>query len=150
MLTAPDLATLKKEAFTNDSLAVPSMWNDSYYATQRTDWQHQVLRTGNVQNVDVAVRGGNAASTYSFSGNYYDENGMIINSYFQTIQFRINSEHKIGSRIRVGENVVYSNTSVNTPDTKSTQTGLLWSTIRFNPAIPVINPGWNLGNFSGR
>ena len=145
MLTAPDLATLKKEAFTNDSLPVPSVWNDPYYSTQRTDWQHQVLRTGHVQNVDVAVRGGNANSTYSFSGNYYYEKGIIINSYFKRYNFRINSEHKLGNRIRIGENVVYSNTSGNTPDTRSTQTGLLWTTIRFNPAIPVVNPDGTWG-----
>jgi TonB-linked SusC/RagA family outer membrane protein len=145
MLTAPDLAQLKQEAFTNDSLPVPSVWTDPYYSTQRTDWQHQVLTTGHVQNVDVAVRGGNANSSYSFSGNYYYEKGIIINSYFKRYNFRINSEHKIGSRIRVGENVLFSNTSANAPDTRSTQTGLLWSTIRFNPAIPVVNPDGTWG-----
>ena len=44
MLTAPDLVTLKKEAFTNDSLPVPSVWNDPYYSTQRTNWQHQLSK----------------------------------------------------------------------------------------------------------
>ncbi len=145
MLTAPDLAMLKKEAYTNDSLAVPSVWNDPNYAVQRTDWQRAVLKTGTIQNADVAVRGGSANSTYSFSGNYYNEKGIIINSYFKRYNFRINSEHKIGSRIRVGENIVYSNTSGNAPDTRSTQTGLLWSAIRFNPAIPVVNADGSWG-----
>ena len=27
MLTAPDLVTLKKEAYTNDGLPVPNLWN---------------------------------------------------------------------------------------------------------------------------
>ncbi|MEO8413903.1 MAG: TonB-dependent receptor [Ginsengibacter sp.] len=139
VLTAPDLAALKTEAYTNDGLPVPSVWTDAYYATQRTDWQHQVLTTGHTQNADVALRGGNATSSYSFSGNYYYEKGIITNSYFKRYNFRINSEHKVGNRIRVGENIVYSNTLGNSPDTRSTQTGLLWSTIRFNPAIPVVN-----------
>ncbi len=145
MLKAPDLAMLKKEAYTNDNLSVPSVWNDANYSTQRTDWQHEVFTKGQVQNVDVAVRGGNANSNYSFSGNYYSEKGIIINSFFKRYNFRINSEHKIGNRIRVGENVVFSNTSGNSPDTRSTQTGLLWTTIRFNPAIPVINPDGTWG-----
>lgn len=145
MLTAPDLASLKREAFTNDSLAVPSVWNDPNYSVQRTDWQRALLRTGKVQNADVAVRGGSAGSTYSFSGNYYDEDGMIVNSYFKRYSFRINSEHKVGSRLRIGENVTYSNTIGNTPNTQSTQTGLVWSAIRFNPAIPVKNPDGSWG-----
>jgi len=145
MLKAPDLVALKKEAYTNDGLSVPGVWNNSYYSTDRTDWQRALIKTGVVQNADVAVRGGNASSSYSFSGNYYNERGMIVNSFFKRYSFRINSEHKIGSRFRIGENVVYSRTSGSSPDTKSTQTGLVWSAIRFNPAIPVANPDGSWG-----
>jgi TonB-linked SusC/RagA family outer membrane protein len=145
MLTAPDLAMLKKEAYTNDGLAVPSVWNDPNYSMQRTNWQRELLGTGKVQNADIAIRGGSASSTYSFSGNYYDEKGMITNSYFKRYNFRINSEHKIGKRLRVGENITYSNTSGHGFDTKSTQAGLVWSAIRFNPAIPVKNTDGSWG-----
>jgi TonB-dependent starch-binding outer membrane protein SusC len=145
MLSAPDLVALKNEAYTNDGSPVPTIWSDPYYAVQRTDWQKALIGTGIVQNADVAVRGGNAVSSYSFSGNYYNEKGMIVNSYFKRYSFRINSEHKIGSRLRVGENIVYSNTNGSSPDTKSTQTGLVWSAIRFNPAIPVVNPDGSWG-----
>lgn len=139
MLTAPDLATLKNEAYTNDGLVAPAIWSNPNYTTQRTDWQRALLRTGKVNNADIALRGGNATSTYNFSTNYYAEDGMIVNSNFKRYSFRINSEHKVGTHLRVGENIVYSNTSGNNFDTRSTQTGLLWSAIRFNPAIPVTN-----------
>lgn len=145
MLTAPELSALKTEAYNNDSLAVPSVWSDPYYSVQRTNWQRALLGTGKVQNADLAVRGGSASSIYSFSGNYYDEDGMIVNSYFKRYSFRINSEHKVGSRLRIGENVTYSNTIGNSPNTQSTQTGLVWSAIRFNPAIPVKNPDGSWG-----
>lgn len=145
MLTAPDLATLKKEAYTNDGLAAPSIWSDPNYATQRTDWQRALLKTGKVKNADIALRGGNATSTYNFSTNYYAEDGMIVNSNFKRYSFRINSEHKVGTHLRVGENIVYSNTSGNNFDTRSTQAGLLWSAIRFNPAIPVTNANGTWG-----
>ncbi|MBS1936086.1 MAG: SusC/RagA family TonB-linked outer membrane protein, partial [Bacteroidetes bacterium] len=115
------------------------------YATQRTNWQKALMTSGNTQNADVAVRGGNATSIYSLSGNYFNSNGMILNSYFKRYSFRINSEHKIGSRIRVGENVLYSNTNGNAPNTKSSQTGLVWTAIRFNPALPVKNPDGTWG-----
>lgn len=145
MLTTPNLVMLKKEAYTNDGLNVPNVWNNAYYSTQRTDWQRALMGTGKVQDADIAVRGGNANSTYSFSGNYYNEKGMIVNSYFKRYSSRINSEHKIGKHLLVGENVVYSNTNSNAPDTRSTQTGLVWSAIRFNPAIPVVNPDGSWG-----
>ena len=153
MLKAPDLVALKTEAYQNDGLSVPTIWSNSYYATQRTDWQRALLGNGEVHNADVAIRGGNKYSSYSFSGNYYNEKGMIPNTYFKRYSVRINSEHKIGSRLKIGENAVYSyiNGTVNSPaggaeaNTHSSQTGLVWSAIRFNPAIPVTNPDGSWG-----
>ena len=145
MLNAPDLVTLKKEAYTNDGLSVPTVWNNSYYDTTRTDWQRALFQTGQVQNADLALRGGNAHSNYSVSGNYYDEKGMIPNSYFKRYSIRLNSEHKIGSRLKIGENMVYSYTDGYSPNTQSSQTGLVWSAIRFNPAIPVKNADGSWG-----
>jgi TonB-linked SusC/RagA family outer membrane protein len=149
LLTAPDLVTLKKELFANDGTPVPAVWNDPYYATQRTDWQKALFETGTVTNADLAIRGGGSNSRYSITGNYYDEKGMIVNSYFKRYSGTLNSEHKLGKRIRVGENFLYSYTNTNAPDTRSTQAGLVWSALRFNPAIPVMNEGWHLGKFKG-
>ena len=145
LLTAPELSTLKTEAYNDDSLAVPSVWTDPYYAVQRTNWQKALFGTGTVQNADVAVRGGSAKSSYSFSGNYYDEDGIIINSYFKRYSFRINSDHRISKRLRVGENITYSSTDGYSPGTQSSQTGLVWSALRFNPAIPVKNSDGSWG-----
>ncbi len=160
VLQAPDLVALKQEAYTNDGRSIPGPWangtaDNAYMKVQRTDWQRALIGTGNVQNADVALRGGNANSNYSFSGNYYKEKGMIVNSFFKRYSLRINSEHRIGSRIRVGENIVYSNTDGAAPNTKSSQTGLIWSAIRFNPALPVkdANGQWgtsNYGSYSGQ
>ena len=146
MLTAPDLVALKTEAYTNDGLSVPTVWSNPYYAVQRTDWQRALFQTGNVQNADLALRGGNARSNYSVSGNYYDEKGMIPNSYFKRYSIRLNSEHKVGGRLKIGENMVYSYTDGSVPNTQSTQTGLVWSAIRFNPAIPVKNADGSWGS----
>jgi len=146
MLTAPELDQLKIESYTNDGLAAPTIWSNPYYSVQRTDWQRALMGTGHTQNADLSVRGGSAASTYSFSGNYYNESGFIPNSLFTRYSFRANSEHKVTSRIKIGENILYSYTNNTAPDTRSTQAGLVWSAIRFNPAIPVINPDGSWGS----
>jgi len=139
LLTAPELVPLKKEAFTNDGLQVPGIWNDPYYAVQRTDWQKALLGKGKTNNADMAVRGGNDKSTYSFSGNYYDETGLVSNTNFKRYSTRINSEHKLLRIFTVGENFLYAATRGTSIDTRSTQTGTVWSALRFNPAIPVRN-----------
>ena len=87
VLNASDLVALKNEAYTNDGLSVPTIWSDPYYAVQRTNWQKALMTSGNTQNADVAVRGGNANSIYSLSGNYFNSTGMIHQIHFQKIQF---------------------------------------------------------------
>jgi len=153
LLTAPDLVKLKQEAYTNDGLTVPGAWTGNSYTTQKTDWQRALFKTGHTRNADFAMRGGNSTSSYSFSGNYFDQKGLIVNSYFKRYSFRINSEHKLfGDRLKVGENVVYSHTDGAAPNTKSSQTGLVWSAIRFNPGLPVINPdgSWGTSKFDSQ
>lgn len=146
LLTAPELAMLKKERYTNDGAAVDPIWNDPYYSTQRTDWQKAILGTGNVTNADVSLRGGNASSSYMFSGGYYDEKGLVENTYFKRYSLRINSEHKIGRHLKVGENLQLTYKQNQGFDTYSSQTGLLFSALRFNPAIPVRNPDGSYGS----
>lgn len=146
LLSAPDLVTLKKEEFTNDGSPVPAIWNDPYYSVQRTDWQRALFGTGKTTNADIALRGGSAKSKYSISGNYFDDKGIIVNSFFKRVSTSLNSEHKIGNRIRVGENFLYSYTNGNAPNTRSTQDGLVWSALRFNPAIPVYNDDGTWGS----
>jgi len=140
LATAPQLAELKLEDLANDgntNVNAIQFWNIPSNHVQRTDWQRALFGTGKVNNADLAIRGGNAYSTYSISGNFYDEKGLIINSNFKRYSARINSEHKLSSRIKVGENFLYSRRSGSTLDTRSTQAGLVWSALRFNPAIPV-------------
>jgi TonB-linked SusC/RagA family outer membrane protein len=146
MLTAPELAQLKIESYTNDGLTPPTIWSNPYYSVQRTDWQRALLGKGHVQNADIALNGGNATSIYSISANYYNETGMIPNTVFTRYNFRINSDHKVTSALKVGEVVLYSNTNSAGVNTNSSQTGLVWSAIRFNPAIPVINPDGSWGS----
>lgn len=146
LLTAPNLAMLKKEQFANDGLPVPALWNDPYYSTQRTNWQDELYGTGKTTNADFAVRGGSEKSKYSLSANYYQDQGIITNSFFKRINANFNSEHKIGSRIRLGENFLYSYSNGAGPNTRSTQDGLVWSALRFNPAIPVFNDDGSYGS----
>jgi TonB-linked SusC/RagA family outer membrane protein len=146
LLTAPDLYRLKRERYTNDNVAIEAPWDDPYYSTQRTDWQRAILGTGKVNNADISITGGNEASTYYFSSSYYDEKGIIDKAYFKRFSTRINSEHKLKPWIKVGQNVQLTYGESNSFDNLSSQTGLLFSALRFNPAIPTVNDDGTYGS----
>lgn len=145
LLTAPDLYTLKRERYTNDGVAINDLWNNSYYATQRTDWQRAIMGTGHVTNGDVSIQGGNEVSNYYLSTSIYNEKGTIDKSEFKRVSTRINSEHKIKPWFKLGENIQLSYAELNGFDNNNSQTGLLFSALRFNPAIPLINDDGTYG-----
>ncbi|MCK8495323.1 TonB-dependent receptor [Spirosoma sp. RP8] len=150
VLDAPTLAAIKREAYTNDGLTVPSIWQDAQYQTQQTNWQDQILRQGTTQNLDVALRGGGKYSSFAISGGYYNETGIIGNSYYKRYTFRINSDHKITERLKIGQNLQFTNTHDNAPNTLSAQDGLLWSAIRFHPGLPVMNADGTYSTTQGK
>lgn len=149
MLDAPTLSSLKREAYTNDALPIPPIWQDAQYQTQKTNWQEALLKQGVTQNYDAAIRGGGKYSSFSISGGYYNEKGIIGNSYYKRYTFRVNSDHKIGKRLKIGQNLQFTNTHNTSPNTTSSQTGLLWSAIRFHPGLPIRNDDGSYSSTKG-
>jgi hypothetical protein len=45
-----------------------------------TDWQDEIFRIAPMDNFQVSARGGNDKSTYSISGNYFKQDGIVKNS----------------------------------------------------------------------
>ena len=136
---APTLAKLKQEAYTNDGSDVPAIWKDPQYQTQRTNWQDELFRQGTIKNLDLSLRGGGKYSSFAISAGNYNEQGIIGKSLYNRYTFRINSDHKIGERLKIGQNLQFTNSSEIAPNTLSAQDGLLWTAIRFHPGLPVKN-----------
>lgn len=146
LLDASTLAQLKRERYINDGNPIDSFWEDPDREIQRTDWQDELLDTGIVQNVDISIRGGGQKSTYAFSLGYYDEQGLIKNSFFNRASARLNSTYKVTDWFTLGENLQVTSSRDNALNTNSAQSGILWSALRFNPSIPVFNPDGSFGS----
>ena len=152
VLDAPTLAQLKREAYTNDTpdgSTIPPIWQDPQYQIQKTNWQNALLKQGTTNNLDISIRGGSEKSSFAISGGHYNEKGIIGKSYYERYTFRLNSDHKISDRFRIGQNLQLTNTNDNAPNTLSAQDGLLWSAIRFHPGLPVRNPDGTYGTTDG-
>ncbi|NJO02700.1 MAG: SusC/RagA family TonB-linked outer membrane protein [Bacteroidia bacterium] len=146
VLDASTLATLKREAYTNSGRDIPAIWDDPQYQVQRSDWQDELLGRGITQNIDFSLRGGGQSSSYAISGGYYNEEGMIKNAYYERFSLRINSDHQVNKRLKIGESIQLTRTEGNFLNTTSAQTGVYWSAIRFHPGLPVIDEDGNYGS----
>ncbi len=114
-------------------LALPDMMNgDEYYTMKEVggrpfqpeeieahdrgvsiDWMDLVLDKGYQQNHQLSVRGGEAKTGFALSANYLNEQGVIKTQNFTRYSFRVNIDHKVSDRIRVGTSTQLSNSVQN-------------------------------------
>ncbi|WP_235527270.1 TonB-dependent receptor [Pedobacter sp. Leaf41] len=81
---------------------------NDYKNVQGLDMQDYVYQTGQNQNHDIALRGGNDKTTYSISGNFNDQKGIIIYSGFKRYQGRFVLDQQINDKLKAGINVNYA------------------------------------------
>lgn len=124
--------------------------------TENTDWQDEIYRNGNTQNYQLSVSGGSGDVNYYFSGTYFDQQGIIVNSNFEKIQFLANVDAKVGDRLKIGINSVTSRSDQNGVSTQSSGSDPVGSVngggddvislaFRFAPDVGRFN---DAGNFS--
>lgn len=81
---------------------------DSYKDATGANWQDMVMRDAVSHNHSIAVRGGTAATKYSLSASYLNQNGIVINTGYERYQGRFQIDQRIGKNIRLGMNTNYS------------------------------------------
>ena len=73
-----------------------------------TDWRRELLRTASQQNYEASVSGGNDRSTFYASIGYNNQEGLALNSSLNRYSARVNLTQKIGERVEVGSNMMFS------------------------------------------
>ncbi|NML22390.1 SusC/RagA family TonB-linked outer membrane protein [Pseudoflavitalea sp. G-6-1-2] len=82
LLNTPDYLAVRREAYRNDGLTPDkydapdlTIWDPTKY----TDWQRQLIGTGNTLTVNARISGGIAQTTYSISANYRNRKEIMNN-----------------------------------------------------------------------
>ncbi|WP_088160505.1 MULTISPECIES: SusC/RagA family TonB-linked outer membrane protein [Sphingobacterium] len=105
------MTILKNQLSSNDFRNLPFMLTDSLNPAfnGNTDWQDLFYQKGKIKSADLSVSGGSAISSYRFSGNYYDEAGIIKATGFKRYTGRLNLSSKaINERLTINPIVAYS------------------------------------------
>lgn len=77
-----------------------------------TDFQDLSLNSGFIQDYGFNISGGGENSSYFFSANYYDEEGIVTSTDFQRFNVRINSRFKTG-KFTFEESLSYNQRDLN-------------------------------------
>ncbi len=107
-----------------DSQEYAAYWNEYVAATgetqlpypnfqslnRSTDWQSALFNTADMQSHSFSAQGGGQKTTYNFSANYLDQNGIISpeKSNFDRLTLRGNLKFDILDNLRLGGFVLYT------------------------------------------
>lgn len=105
-------ATELSSAYEATYLTGPGMTLEDYKSVEGTDWQSMYFRPAATHNHNLSLSGRSGSSNYVISGNYTQQDGVVINTAYQKMQGRIRLNHKIAPNLslNVNANYVYSKT----------------------------------------
>ncbi|MGN6532636.1 MAG: SusC/RagA family TonB-linked outer membrane protein, partial [Ginsengibacter sp.] len=112
-----------------------------------TDWIRSIFRVAPEQDHELSVSGGNEKIQFSVSGNYFQQDGIILNSWYNRYTLRSKLTAELTKRLKIGTALTYSYYDKNSIG--SSGDGLAGnggSVVRYalfrDPAIPIyISPG---------
>ncbi len=138
LLDAKEYAEIANEWMKNGGKA--PYFNIDEVENPGTDWQDVVLRTALVQNHTVTFSGSSDKTHYSLSGNYYDQEGIIINTGVKRGSVRLNLDHELNNWLKLAINLNLSrrqNTSVPVDNGYRGTGSVLSAAASAPPTLPV-------------
>lgn len=72
------------------------------------DWQDEMTQPGLLQNYNLSAQGGSKNFKYYVGGGYTNQEGVIVKTGYERMNFQVKTEFKKGI-ITVGENILVSN-----------------------------------------
>jgi TonB-linked SusC/RagA family outer membrane protein len=140
LLNATEYATLMNERSVAGGGSI--IYPDPTSFGKGTDWQKEIFNNdARRSNNEFSLSGGNNHSTYYLSFNLQDQQGIVATdiSHYNKKSIRINSTHKLGKYITVGETGTYAHQySRGLGNTNSEFGGPLSSAINLDPITPVV------------
>ncbi|WP_428656124.1 SusC/RagA family TonB-linked outer membrane protein [Runella sp.] len=102
VMNATEFATLENEVYKTNVYADPASLG------QGTDFQSLIFRKAQIQNHQLTIAGGSEKTQLSLALNYFNQDGVIINSNFSRYSLRLNLDHQINKWLKTGTSLLYT------------------------------------------
>ena len=112
---------------------------------QGTDWFDELTSKALMQTHNLSLAGNGDNSKFFVGLNYFDQKGIILNTYTKRVTLRANSEFNIKNKVRLGENLLASYS--NGPGfTNLSEGNAISNSYRLQRIVPVYD---EFGGFAG-
>ena len=147
-----DPSTNPSSYFINPNYTVPAELQNFHHIEKAnkggTDWFHSVVQNAPIMNYNVNVSGGSDNAHYLMSANYFDQQGIVINTYIKRLSLRANTSFNVTKNITFGENLSYTITD-NPKFTALVGYSPISEAFRSQAIIPVYDIKGNYGGTFG-
>src|SRR3546814_785158 len=99
--------------FLNDWAAANELiqpFSDPDAIGEGTDWQEEVFHAAPIQNHQVAISNGNGNTKYYISGNYFNQQGIALNSGLERYAIRVNVDNEITDKLTFSQSLTFNRT----------------------------------------
>lgn len=114
-----------------------------------TNWYEAVTRVAPIQSHNLSLSGGTDNSRYNVQFGYFNQQGVVLETYLKRYSIRANTEFTIHNRVKIGENVqvaLKDNPTIGNGNVGGNEGNAIGWTYRENPLIPVYDI---MGNYAG-
>ena len=120
----------------------PSELGDPSLLGPGTNWQHALFRNTVLQKYSLALSGGTDKTTFYFSGDYLDQEGVAEGSGFKRGSVRLNLSNQVNPWLKFSTNL---NAFGTREEVNTFQGNIINTALDQNPTIPVKNPDGTFG-----
>ena len=115
---------------------LPASWRTGV----NTNWLDEVFRSAPINNMQISARGGSEKTKFFISGNYFNQQGIVIENFYKRASFRFNLENKVSDRVTIGTNSSFTYGRSRRSFNDNTYTGVVTNAIGASPLMPAYNP----------
>jgi len=136
VLNLPQYAAYQSKIFKLNGEPVPYQYQKPDLLGNGTNWQDELFRTASMYNHQISFSGEKDGTRYYTSLNYFDQEGIVLNSDFNRMSMRLNVDSNVKSWLKIGNNMSIS-TSSQQVVRNDDRGGLVMNTLRQSPELPV-------------
>lgn len=136
VLNLPQYAAYQAKIYKLNGEPVPYQYQKPNLLGNGTNWQDELFRTATMYNHQLSFSGEKDGTRFYTSLNYFDQEGIVLNSDFNRLAMRLNVDSNIKSWLKIGNNLSISKSSQQVVRNDD-RGGLVMNALRQSPELPV-------------
>jgi TonB-dependent starch-binding outer membrane protein SusC len=138
MLNSSQYAELSNEAGAYKFPSSPIHFTeDELKNLPSSDHQSEIFTPASTKDLSLSMSGGDSKTKYYLSGQYYDQEGIIINTGLSRLNLKMNLERELSDKIKLNASINVSRTESDGTVTGGWNGGVIESALRWAPTSPL-------------